>query len=130
MNAGTMNSSSGLGSMVRMTHTTSGTVLAHELGHFTQNLHTFGSQPAIVADAAKIIKDYLEGSDQPPEDGLLALDGDESWVTDTPADGGTAIFADAGLSECGTNGRVDIKVHFSDDYAAKWKRTAPIRLTT
>jgi hypothetical protein len=79
-----------------------------------QNLHTFGSQPATVADAAKIIKDYVEGSDQPVDNGLLALDGDESWVTDTPADGGTAIFADAGLSSCGTKGKVQIPVHFSN----------------
>lgn len=72
-------------------------LLAHEVGHYLHNAHTFGgAKPKAVADAAKFIADYLVK--HPSSDGLKVFDGDS--VQDTPPDPGTAIFTTVHGDHC------------------------------
>jgi hypothetical protein len=87
--------------------------LAHEIGHYLQIPHPFGSSPATVSAAAQVIKDYVEAG-SPAKDGLLALDGDRDWVLDTPADASLTIFKSLDLDPCGQVGEIQIPVTFSN----------------
>jgi len=98
---------------VRMVSNPSGSVLAHELGHFLQVPHTFGKTPDSVSAAATAIRDYVKAGHAKSE-GLNVFDGDGSWVTDTPPDAGTGIFSAVNGSKCSTQSSVDIKVDFAD----------------
>ncbi len=72
-------------------------LLAHEVGHYLHNHHTFsGANPKAVAEAAKFIADYL--TKHPTGDGLKVFDGD--GVQDTPSDPGTAIFTTVHGNHC------------------------------
>ena len=84
--------------------------LAHELGHYLQIRHTF-SGATTVAEAAAVIKAKVNDGTYSMADGLLALDADRVWVVDTPSDCKPAIFTDAGVPPCGSEG-VQIKVDF------------------
>jgi hypothetical protein len=114
LTAGTTHSSSGLGWYVGMLSTASGTVLAHELGHFLQNRHTFGGQPKDVAAAASAIREYVDTDGHPKNDGAKVFDGDAVWVTDTPPDPGGTLFQSVTGDKCGTQGAVDVPVTFAD----------------
>lgn len=96
---GSKHSSAGLGGWVSMLSTAGGTVFAHELGHFLQNRHTFGTQPKNAAEAAAAIRQYVEkGNDK--ADGANVFDGDARWVTDTPPDPGDDLFAAVHGTKC------------------------------
>lgn len=111
---GNKHSSAGLGWYVGMLATASGTVLAHELGHFLQNRHTFGSEPKNVAEAAAAIKKYVEEEGHPKLEGALVFDGDSVWVRDTPVDPGKGLFENVHGSLCGAGDSVDVPVTFTD----------------
>lgn len=111
--SGNKHSSSGLGGWVNMLGSASGSILAHEIGHFLQNRHPFGKRPATVAEAAETIKKYVEdGHDK--ADGIAVFDGDVRWVTDTPPDPGPALFEAVHGSACATDEKVDVEVTFAD----------------
>ena len=88
------------------------TVLAHELGHYLQIRHTFASVDTVEEAASEIKKRVADGT-YSMDDGLLALDRDRAWVLDTPADCSPKIFADGGVTPCGSEG-VTIKVDFGN----------------
>jgi hypothetical protein len=75
-----------------------GRTLAHELGHYLWNSHTFGPTPATLEEAAERIKDYVEGTDgyssHPKGEGLNVFDGDRNNgdATDTPPDPGAGLW--------------------------------------
>jgi hypothetical protein len=102
--------------------------LAHELGHYFHLPHPFGAELGTVADAAMLIREYVEGRARaankgiPPakistqfiDDGLAVLDGDRVAVTDTPPDVGQGIFQSSGKDPCNqAHGKLDIPVTFS-----------------
>jgi len=88
--------------------------LAHEIGHYLQIRHPFVGGVKTVADAATRIKKYVEEDGYPKSEGLNALDGDRSWVTDTPADAAGSIFVSEGLDKCGSVGEIPIPVNFTN----------------
>jgi hypothetical protein len=106
-----LSTASGLGWYVSMAQGASGTSLAHELGHFLSNWHTFGKTAGTIAEAADAIRKYVEVDGHPRAEGADVFDFDNTWVTDTPSDPGTALF---GTDYCGSTGTVEIPVTFSD----------------
>ncbi len=91
------------------------TSLAHEIGHYLQIRHPFVGGIVTVADAAERIRAYVEDHNHPADEGLNALDGDRTWVLDTPADAAGSIFEDVyGVgNKCGPDGTIDIPVDFN-----------------
>ncbi len=72
------------------------TALAHELGHYLWNAHTFGPAPATYAEAAQDIDNYVEGkagyTPHPVGEGANVFDGDAARVSDTPPDPGSTLW--------------------------------------
>lgn len=99
---------------VNVNATARGADIAHEVGHCLQVRHPFVTGISTVADAAERIRQYVEEGGHPKADGLLALDGDRRWVTDTPSDAKGEIYGSVGLSKCGPEGSIPIPVTFSD----------------
>jgi hypothetical protein len=75
--------------------------LAHEIGHYLHNAHTFRvefdkepSAAGTIAQAAIETRNFVESTadPHPVEDGSLALDGDAKCVLDTPPDPKTNFF--------------------------------------
>jgi hypothetical protein len=64
--------------------------LAHEIGHYLHLPHTFGHQPASLADAVELIRKFVDQDNGSPDDvpGLFDWDG----IADTPPDPGPAVF--------------------------------------
>jgi predicted regulator of Ras-like GTPase activity (Roadblock/LC7/MglB family) len=89
-------------------------LLAHELGHYLHNRHPFVGGVESVADAAEKIRKYVDDQGHSTAAGLEALDGDRSFVLDTPADVGGALLEDLYGDRCGPNGTVDIPVSFEN----------------
>ncbi len=106
-------SSSSNSLFVNMSTISNGVDLAHEIGHYLQLPHPFVGNVKTVADAAAKIKKYVENG-HAKADGLEALDGDRRVLLDTPADCAGSIFVSLGLDPCGTTGKIDIPVTFSD----------------
>jgi hypothetical protein len=90
-------------------------LLAHEIGHYLHNRHTFGPRPRTIAEAAALIREYVEQGGRPREAGLRVFDYDADSVSDTPPDAGDEIFAAAGKDRCGVaEAWIEIPVTFSD----------------
>ena len=79
--------------------TTSPYLLAHELGHYIWNTHTFRDNgtfgASAITSAANYMKQWVESKGLPKDRALEAFDGDVLDSTDTPPDAGTGIFNDA-----------------------------------
>ncbi|MEO8698796.1 MAG: hypothetical protein ABI867_02100 [Kofleriaceae bacterium] len=85
--------------------------LAHEIGHYLHNRHTFVGDISTVAEAATAIGNYLDAG-HPVADGLQALDGDRDYVRDTPADAAGSIFVEQFGDKCGPDGEIEIPVTY------------------
>jgi len=82
--------------------------LAHEIGHYLQNRHPFVTGVMTVDDAIGRIQNYIKY--HPANQGLDALDGDRSFVRDTPADAAGSIYGDLGGFKCDPNGEINLDV--------------------
>jgi Pregnancy-associated plasma protein-A len=97
-----------------------GVTLAHELGHYLQLHHTFGSRPKDKKAAHDLIYDYVKGDGYPREDGKNVFDGDLYSVADTPPDVGDLLIAkenpdnSADGTHCGPINTVKVSVKFED----------------
>ena len=99
-------------------------LLAHEIGHYLHNRHTFGLRPRTVAEAATLIRDYVENRGHPVQDGLNVFDHDAvvAGVTDTPPDAGDDLFASATGDRCGPAVEsIEIPVTFADGTSATYR---------
>src|SRR5262249_38866110 len=89
---------------------TSATLLAHELGHYLWNSHTFWSQPQTLDDVRQTIKDWVEGATpHPKSEALNAFDGDlrSGDAADTPPDPGAAFWKTVKGDACATGPGAD-----------------------
>ncbi len=120
--SGAAGASSRCGHSVTMPGTLSNlNLLAHEVGHYLWNTHTFSQQPSNVAEAADAIWHYIEdpNPDRDRSLGLQVFDGDlyVDGTTDTPPDPGTKLWINQfGASHiCDpANSQLKIPVTFSD----------------
>ncbi len=95
-------------------------LLAHEIGHYLNNMHTFAvvnpdgdGYPGELADMQNYIRGQLFNGDTAPADIVNLFDADGYWVRDTPADPGTRLFDELnGGNECtnNLNGTVNVTV--------------------
>src|SRR6185503_5913291 len=74
-----------------------GELLAHEMGDYLHLTHTMFPMPETVADAQRIVREYVEGYNLPRANGLNVFDNDG---IDTPPDPGQQLFTAAGLDPC------------------------------
>src|SRR5262249_44172141 len=66
--------------------------LADEMGHYLHLDHTFNAQPATVADAKKLVVDWVEKQGHTRADGAKVFDADTGTVSDTPPDPGWQLY--------------------------------------
>jgi hypothetical protein len=95
------------------------TSFAHESGHYLCSPHTFSHAPTTVADAATIIRDYVEKNKIDRNNATLVLRVfDADWnvpIHDTPPDPGDGLFAKVNGNKCDPNKpTVSVPVTFSD----------------
>lgn len=110
---GSKHSSAGVAGWVQMLKTAGGSELAHELGHFLQNRHTFGKNPADLKEAAQAIRAYVESGHDRSE-GANVFNPDSVWVTDTPPDPRGGLFEKVHGDKCSEEGSVEVPVTFAD----------------
>lgn len=111
-------SSGRFGRFVSWKHGVDASSLAHEIGHYLHNQHTFVGGVDGVADAGQAIASYID-SGNPVANGLDALDGDRNYVTDTPADAAGSIFVEQFGDKCDPDlGEIEIPVTYGNNQHA------------
>jgi len=98
-----------------------GTFFAHESGHYLCSPHTFGSAPADMLGAAKLIKDYVEKNNIDRNNASTVLkifdpDCSNSKICDTPPDPGPTLFQTVYGDPCDpAHGTISVTVTFSNN---------------
>jgi hypothetical protein len=114
-------------------------LLAHEVGHYLNNMHTFSAPDTDndnVAGELTDIKNYIQNKlydgDVSPADVVSLFDGDGYWVRDTPADPGVRCMRQLNNDDpCADNlnGNVSVSVALGGVYPGNYTFSfAPNRL--